>query len=396
MMRRTSACLSLIIPILLAAASAPVVPVAESADAALARARIEARQSARRLAQLEAEAARAGNEAERLKSKQAAAAAAIEEAEAKIGEQDAQLRLAQAQVALAERRLAAKRAPLAALLAGLATMGRQPPILALSDQGSVEEMIRVKALLDATMPVIERRSALLQANLRNRQRSAMAVNKVRSDLATSRKELDQRRQRFAELEATASVRAARLSGEAFGAGDRVLASDEALATARSEADIHRAARAAAARLADLDFAPARPMRGDSALPPPEFAYSLPVDAPLSAGLGSISKAGISSRGLRFATARGASVVAPADGEIIFAAPYRGQDGIVIIGHAGGRTSLLLGVASEKPRGSKVRRGELIGRALGPLGVELRQNGVPQSPALIAASSVPLSNGGNSR
>jgi hypothetical protein len=69
---------------------------------------------------------------------------------------------------------------------------------------------------------------------------------------------------------------------------------------------------------------------------------------------------------------------------------------VIIDHSGGRTSLLLGVASEKPRGSKVRRGEFIGRALGPLGVELRQNGVPQSPALIAASSVPLSNGGNSR
>jgi murein hydrolase activator len=152
----------------------------------------------------------------------------------------------------------------------------------------------------------------------------------------------------------------------------------------------------AARLADLDFAPARPMRGDSALPPSDFAYSLPVDAPLVEGLGSVNKAGISSRGLRFATAKGAAVIAPADGEIAFAAPFRGHDGIVIINHAGGRTSLLLGVSSEKPRGSKVRRGEFIGRALGPLGVELRQDGVPQSPALIAASSVPLSNGGNNR
>jgi septal ring factor EnvC (AmiA/AmiB activator) len=138
------------------------------------------------------------------------------------------------------------------------------------------------------------------------------------------------------------------------------------------------------------------MRGDSALPPSDFAYRLPVDAPLIEGLGSVSKAGISSRGLRFATSRGAPVLAPADGEIVFAAPYRGQDGIMIIQHPSGRTSLLLGVSSEKPRGSKVRRGEFIGRALGPLGVELRQNGIPQSPALIAASSVPLSNGGNSR
>ena len=86
----------------------------------------------------------------------------------------------------------------------------------------------------------------------------------------------------------------------------------------------------------------------------------------------------------------------ADGKVLFAAPFRGQDGIVIIDHPGGWTSLLLGVASEKPRGSDVRRGELLGRALGPLGVELRRNGVPISPALIAASSVPLSNGGNNR
>jgi septal ring factor EnvC (AmiA/AmiB activator) len=396
MMRRTSACLSLVIPILLAAASAPVAPITETADAALARARADAGEAARRLAKLEAEAARADNEAERLKSQQAAAVAAIEEAEAKIGVQDTELRLSRAQVALAEQRLAAKRAPLAALLAGLATMGRQPPILALADQGSVEEMIRVKALLDATMPVIERRSALLRADLKDRQRSADAVDRVRSELAASRKELDRRRQRFAELEAAATDRAARLSGQAFVAGDRVLASDEALALASTEAETRRSARAVAARLADLDFAPARPMRGDSALPHSDFAYSLPVDAPLTEGLGSVNKAGISSRGLRFANARGASVIAPADGEIVFAAPFRGQDGIVIIDHPGGWTSLLLAVASEKTRGSKVRRGEFIGRALGPLGVELRQNGVPKSPALIAASSVPLSNGDNSR
>ncbi len=395
-MRRSSICLLFVIPVLLSAASAPVAPVTEIADAALARARTEAGQAATRLAKLEAEAARAGSEADRLRSQQAAAAAAIEETEAKISEQDAEMRLARAQIALAEQRLTVRRAPLAALLAGLVTMGRQPPILALADQGSVEEMIRVKALLDATMPVIERRSAMLRKDIESRTRSADSVDRVRSELAASRKLLDQRRQKFAELEAAATDRASQLAGEAFGAGDRVLASDEVLALASSDAGARRSAQAVAARLADLDFAPARPMRGDSALPPSDFAYSLPVDAPLVEGLGSVNKAGISSRGLRFATLKGAAVIAPADGEIAFAAPFRGNDGIIVINHAGGRTSLLLGVSSEKPRGSKVRRGEFIGRALGPLGVELRLNGIPQSPALIAASSVPLSNGGNSR
>ena len=383
------------LPFLLAAA-APVAPVAETADAALARARAEAQQAARRLASLEGEARKAGDEAARLRAEQSAAAAAIEVSEARIGESDARLRLAQAQAALAEQRLARKRAPLAALLAGLVTMGRQPPILTLADEGSVDEIVRVKALLDSTMPVILQRSAALQAELADRRRLASEAGSARADLAEGRKELARRQQRFAELEIRASERAQKLAGEAFGAGDRVLASDEALALAGSEAAERRHARQVAARLAELGFAAARPMRGDSALPPVDFGYSLLVDAPLIDGLGTVSRAGIASRGLKFATPRGAPVIAPANGKIVFAAPYRGQDGIVIIDHSNGWTSLLLGVASERPRGSKVRRGELLGRALGPLGVELRRNGVPVSPALIAASSVPLSNGGEKR
>ncbi|HXG81685.1 MAG TPA: peptidoglycan DD-metalloendopeptidase family protein, partial [Sphingomicrobium sp.] len=352
--------------------------MAETADAALARARTEAAQAARRLQQLESAAAKAENEAARLRAEQAAAAAAIEEAEARIGEAEVGLRLAQARVALAEQRLATRRAPLAALLSGLVTMGRQPPILALADQGSVDEMVRVKALLDATMPVIQQRSAALRAEVSERRRLAADADTARSQLASQRDELGKRRQRFAQLEAKAADRAARLAGEAFGAGDRVLASDEALALAGDEAAEQRAARQVAARLAQLDFAPARPMRGDSALPPLDFGYSLPVAAPIRDGLGSVNRAGIVSRGLKFETPRGAPVIVPADGKVVFAAPFRGQDGVVIIDHPDGWTSLLLGVASDKPRGSKVRRGEFLGRALGPLGVELRRNGVPVS------------------
>ena len=386
----------LLLPLLLAAASAPVAPAAETADAALARARAEARQATRRLESLEADARKAGDEVARLRAEQAAAAAAIEESEARIGESDARLRLARAQVALAEQRLAQKRAPIAALLAGLVTMGRQPPILALADEGSVDEIVRVKALLDATMPVIQRRSAALQAELGGLRRLASAADAARTDLAKDREELAKRQDRFAELEARASERASRLAGKAFGAGDRVLASDEALALAGSDASERRKAAKVAARLAELEFAPARPVRGDSPLPPLDFAYSLPAEAPLLDGLGTVSRAGIASRGLTFATPRGAPVIVPADGKILFAAPYRGQDGIVIIEHKGGWTSLLLGVASDKPRGAEVKRGEILGRALGPLGAELRRNGAPVSPALIAASSVPLSNGGDNR
>ena len=393
---RVAALILIAAPLLLAAASTPVAPAGGTIDAALARARTEAAQASQRLKTLQAEADKAGDEAAKLRAEQAAAAAAFEESEARISEADASLRLSRAQAALSEQRLAKRRAPLAALLAGLATMGRQPPLLALADQGSVEEMVRVKALLDATMPVIERRSASLKAELSERERLASAADAARTRLAESRDELAKRRERFAELESKAIERAEWLAGQAFGAGDRVLASSETLDVAGSEAAERRAALRNAARLGELGFAPPRPMRGDSALPPQDFAYSLPVSAPLTDGLGSVSRAGIASRGLTFATGRGTAIIAPADGKIVFAAPFRGQDGIVIIDHGDSWTSLLLGVASQHPRGSKVRRGEFLGRALGPLGVELRRKGVPVSPALIAASSVPLSNGGENR
>ena len=391
-----AAALLLIAPLLLAAGSAPVQPPAETADAELVRARAEAEQATKRLASLEARAKRAGDEAERLHAEQLAAAGAIEEAEARISASNASLRLAQARVALAEQRLAKRRAPLAALLAGLATMGRQPPLLTLTDHGSVDEMVRVRALLDATMPIIERRSAALTAELAERRNLASAAATARGELTRDRQQLAERQQRFAELEAKASARAARLSGEAFGATDRVLASGESLESAGSDAERLREGRKAASELVVLDFAPPRPMRGDSPMPPTDFAYTLPVAAPLLDGVGSVDRAGIVSRGLSFATTRGAAVMAPADGTIAFAAPFRGEDGLVIIDHGGRWTSLLLGVASDRPRGTRVKRGEPLGRALGPVGVELRRGGVPVSPALIAASSVPLSNGGSSR
>ena len=58
---------------------------------------------------------------------------------------------------------------------------------------------------------------------------------------------------------------------------------------------------------------------------------------------------------------------PADGTIVFAGPFRGHDGVVIIDHGGGWMSLLSGVAT--PIGARATgsaRGEPLGRALGPI------------------------------
>ena len=66
--------------------------------------------------------------------------------------------------------------------------------------------------------------------------------------------------------------------------------------------------------------------------------------------------------------------------------------ILIIDHGGGWMSLIVNVATTLKPGDTRQPRRAIGRALGPLQVELSQNGRRISPALIAGSSQSLSNG----
>ena len=376
-------------PLLLAAGSAPVTAEAEPVDRALARARSEARAAEADVRRLEQAAGKARDEAARLSAERQAAAAAIAASEARISAADAELGLARARVAQRAEQLARRQAPLAALLAGIVSMGRRPPLLGIADSSSLDEFVRVRALLDTTLPVIRARSADLSAELAEGRRLQASAAAARSRLADARQELESRQQRFAELEAKAAARAETLGAGAVGAGDVLVASSESEARILGESARRRAEMRLAAELGGLPPAPARPGPAQAAKPP--FAYALPVVAPLSEGVGAISDTGIRSRGLTLDSYRGAAVLVPADGTIAFSGPFRRHDGVVVIDHGKGWMSLLTGVRSERRKGDRVRAGESLGRALGPISVELSTNGRPVSAALIAGSSALLSN-----
>ena len=246
-----------------------------TADAALAEAQAEARAAdeaaggARRPGGQGANPKRTGCSAE-----QAAAAAAIEEAEARISAADAELRLAQAQAALAEQRLAAAARPLAALLAGLATMGA-PAAAADACRpwlGRGTGPGQGAARRDHAGDRAAQRGAA-DASLPKRRRLALAAAAAPTrGPRQGRDELAERQQRFAELETKAGrARASRLAGEAFGAGDRVLASGET-AVEPPAAQPAAAARRCATRpeVARLGLAPPARCAGDAALPGDRF------------------------------------------------------------------------------------------------------------------------------
>ena len=394
-MKRLAVLIAILAPAL-AAASVPIEAPRETIGQALARTAAEAKAAAARVAVLETRERAASNEAARLHAERQRAAADIILTEARLAEADVALTSARAAVINREALLGRQRAPHAALLAGLATMGRRPPILALADGTSIGELVRIRALIDGSMPVIARRSAALQRQLSEGRTLAANADAARRSVGAARGKLVEQQRSFATLEAKASARAAAIRASASGVEDQVLAGSETLLDLGGEAAAAAAARRTSRDLAAYPLAPPRPFAPDAQPTPPPLAYALPTSAAVIEGLGNVSAAGVRSRGIRFATPRGSSIVAPASGTVLFAGAFREHDGIVVIDHGRGWTSLLIDVAPGVRRGERVAAGAPLGRALGDVALELREDGQPRSAALIAGSSRLLSKARNIR
>lgn len=376
---------------MLLAASAPARNLPDPVGAALRSARSETQAAFAEQQRLEAAAEQARGEADRLRAERAAAAQAIVAAEAAISAADAEHRLVRARLASLNGALEQQQRPLSALVGGLVTMGRRPPLLALADSSSTDELVRVQLLLVSTLPAIRRRAAALSAQLGRAEALERRLAATRAGQVRTRAALQARQQAFALLESRAVRQAAAYGAGALAVGDVVLAAGEEAERLTGEAEAMRAGAAVARELAPLGPAVPRPTAPEPLAR--GLRYVLPAAAPVVRGFGSVSASGIRARGITLATRRGSAIAAPADGIVRFAGPFREYDGIVIIDHGGGWKSLIVNVGSEARPGARVKLGQALGRALGPIEVELALGGRRVSPALIAGSSRTLSNGG---
>lgn len=390
-MRSATILLLLLIPLLVGASAPFPSQQAIPLDAQLRRARAEQAAAERDAAKLDAAAHRAQGDLARLRAEEAASAQAIEAAEARITAADVQVRLASAYVAAHRAQLAAEQRPVSSLLAGIALMGRRPPLLAIAGGGNSDELVKVRILLNATLPIIRARTARLSAQLSDGRKLEQEAVAARAEVVRSRHNLTARRAQFAVLEQKASQLAQRSGAQALSAGDLALAAGETVEDLGATEARNHASATIAAQLASADAAPARPTVAQGRAPALPFAYELPAIAPVTEGLSFVNGSGVRARGITLATFRGAPVSAPASGTVRFSGPYRDYDGVLIIDHGGGWMTLLVNVASTMHAGDRVELGQAVGRALGPLQVELSQSGRRISPALIAGSSQSLSN-----
>ncbi|MBB4266620.1 murein hydrolase activator EnvC family protein [Roseospira visakhapatnamensis] len=225
--------------------------------------------------------------------------------------------------------------------------------------------------LIARLEAERRRREIMEAERR-------AAEARRRALAEQRRAMElERAERLARLQA------ARAAAERTQAAQNDSAADQAdAATPPAPAEAETATEPAPVTVAPVTVASVPPA------PPRSFTdgrggMPMPVRGRLVTRFGDADDLGAASQGVTVRSRAGAQVVAPYDGMVAFAGPFRGYGLLLIIEHTDGYHSLLAGMNRIDSRvGQTVRAGEPVGVMGGGdpvLYIELRRKGRPINP-----------------
>ena len=368
----------------------------DSPRADLARAEAVARTAAERANRLEQAASNARDDADRARAASAAVAARIQSAEADISAAEARITLIERLRTQQRARLAAKQGPTIRLIAALQTVARRPLVLSLVQPGSINDLVHTRAILAGVLPTIRARTTDLRADVARGRQLRLAADEALILQRSAQARLIDQRQKLATLEARKRIESSQLAGNAMAEQDRAIAMGE---QARDIGELMGRIDSAASIRSRLEMLPGPVLRPTqpgalralpvetAAAPAASPAYRLPVVGTVVTGLGEVSETGIKARGLTMATRPSAQVVAPANGRIAFAGPFRGYGNIVVIDHGLGWTTVITSLASLNVKvGETINQGTPLGRtgADGPMiTVELRRRGTPVDIARLA-------------
>ncbi|WP_230482603.1 murein hydrolase activator EnvC family protein [Sphingomonas sp. Leaf21] len=357
----------------------------------LADARAGAAAAQARAAGLERQAGAERDAATAAQVRERAMAARVAAAEAEVTAARARVDLVAGLLARQQARLAEAQAPLAHLLAAMQSMAARPPMAAVAQPGTIADLAHVRAVFGTVSPVIAARSATVRGELAATRRVQAQMTVAARALATTTARLEAERQVLAGLEARHRGRADALGQVAVDESNRAIALGEAARDIVDRMAERGEARATEGDLRALAGPIARPL--DPGVNGPVIAagtYRLPVAGRVAGGFGEISDSGVRARGITLTTVPHAPVIAPAAGEVRYAAPFRGYGGIVIVNHGAGWTSLITGLGAIAVRaGQRVAAGAVLGQAgRGRAGadprvtVELGRDGRPMDIAAI--------------
>ncbi|TIP96933.1 MAG: hypothetical protein E5X60_18780 [Mesorhizobium sp.] len=330
--------------------------------------------------------------------------------------------------------LAARRDVLAEVLAALQRMGLNPPPAILVKPEDALSSVRSAILLGAVVPELRQQTEILLAELKEQSRVTASIEAERARLTAAVAEQTAEKKRLGmlleakqklEAETQTALAAEKQRSEALaakaGSLKELIASLEA-DKARKAADAAKAAeqkaaeqkaaeqKAAEQKAAGADNAPAQKAPELAALPVPEAnrltaaapfsalqgQIALPVTGKIKRRFGASDGNGAVMLGDMVATQSGAIVTAPADGNVLYAGPFRSYGQLLILNAGDGYHVVLAGMSRiSVASGQSVLAGEPVGamgeaqvastsvskngNATPELYVEFRKDGKPVDP-----------------
>ncbi|MEM1133825.1 MAG: peptidoglycan DD-metalloendopeptidase family protein [Pseudomonadota bacterium] len=367
---------------------------------ALRAAEAQAKAALERAETLQKRADSASKRADKARGDIQAMAARVQESEARIAAANARISILDTLQLAQKRRLAAKQEPMIKLTAALQQLSRRPTALALVKPGSLEETVRVRALMASIRPQVEDMSQELREDIERSRTLRQQAEKAATTLRASRQKLEDRRLALARLETAARLESRELTGGAQLEEDRAIALGEDARDLDDLIDRITVSSTIREELAALDGPRLRPDRpelstvvGKGTATPRRAgrpAYMLPVVGTVTTGFGEVSESGVTARGITIRAGDAAQIIAPARARVAYAGDYRGFGEIIILEHDGGWTTLITGLAAINAEvGDDLSQGAPIGRAPagegGDIMIELRRNGQPVDVATLIAA-----------
>jgi murein hydrolase activator len=301
-----------------------------------------------------------------------------------------------------QRGLDESRAEQARFLGTIAYLARDPPERPVYAPAAAIERIRGEMLLQGTLPGLRAEARALVGEIERIAVLRAQVASKQAELASARQARDGDRGLLAELTArrieltrrilaedsSGAARITKLGHEAGDIGDLIKRADAA--TEIRDKEVRARAREAvpkdkASALTAEAADPTRPHQLH-AFDPPHAVLAVPVSGTIARRFGDapIEAGATANQGLSLAALPGAAAVAPFDGRVIYAGPFRNLGLVLIIRHGGLYYSLLAGLGRIDIKADQwVLAGEPVGAmpegSGGALYFELRRDGRPVDP-----------------
>lgn len=405
--------------------SAEPLPEAETLDQNLDQVEKALQNGAARKRDLDALADSVEQELQRLRHALVQAAEATQEREAALTAVEQKLAELRSKQTMSAETLGVKKRQLAQVSGALRRLAARPPVAMVASPANPLDIVHTAMLLSSLAPTLRRDARQLATEIARHEAVERGIMDEKRRLASATSALDRERSTVAALLKEKQEARRSMAKERSAVVDRLnalAASARDLRDLMQKIERHKAAGdEARARLDTMVQKDAVPS-GESAVAPgatpaetepktlkavtvsPDFVADLPAGPAIGASKGGLTypaagkisqrygianRLGLTEQGVVIATRENAQVVAPFDGKVIYAGPFRGYGQIVMIEHGQDYLTLMAGMSLVDVQvGQGVLAGEPVAR-MGDAGtgadgaeglyVEFRHNGAPIDP-----------------